>query len=468
MTSNTMAAGVLANLLYAYQREAIECPARFTWNVWSRQVGKSHGFSLKRVLRGLARSRNQIFLSAGKTQSRELMMKAETHLRALQVAASGIIETKVIFDDIEFTQMEIRVPAIGAGSKPFRIIGLPANPRTARGFTGDLFLDEFAMHQHDRDIWRAAFPIVSREGGELDVCSTPCGRQNMFYELGNNEIFHRTKVTIFDAVAKGCPHDPEVLRKGVTHEDDWRQEYLCEFLDEVTAFLTYELIQEAEDVELPRELDLAALKDRRGDVVVGVDIGRKRDLTVVWPFEVVDRTLRSLGLIEMVGLPFREQREVIFSVLGNRCVRRACIDASGLGMQLAEECVDRFGGHTVEACTLTAQFKEQAASRMRNKFLDKLIRIPVDTQIRNDLHSVRKSVTAAGNVRLEAPREDGSHADRFWACALACNAAAEDSGPREAIFGGELRSAGARDLPVRGSDDPLDGGETLATVESVF
>ena len=108
-----MNAGALANLLYTYQREAVSCPARFTHNVWSRQTGKSHAFSLRRVLRGLERSRNQIFLSAGKTQSRELMMKAETHLRALQVAVSGIEETKVVFDDIEFTQMEIRVPSIG-------------------------------------------------------------------------------------------------------------------------------------------------------------------------------------------------------------------------------------------------------------------------------------------------------------------------------------------------------------------
>lgn len=34
-----------------------------------------------------------------------------------------------------------------------RIIGLPANPETARGFTGDVLLDEFAMHAFDREIW---------------------------------------------------------------------------------------------------------------------------------------------------------------------------------------------------------------------------------------------------------------------------------------------------------------------------
>ena len=164
----------LDSLLYDYQKRIVAQPARFTWNNWSRQTGKSFAFSLRRILRGLARGRNQIFLSASQTQSRELMMKAEQHLRAMQIAASAIMESDV-FDEVHFKQMEIAVPAVGKGGRPFRIIGLPANPRTARGFTGDLLLDEFAMHQRDTDIYAAAFPTVSRDGGEMDVCSTPWG-----------------------------------------------------------------------------------------------------------------------------------------------------------------------------------------------------------------------------------------------------------------------------------------------------
>ena len=43
-----------------------------------------------------------------------------------------------------------------------RIIGLPADPQTARGFTGDVLLDEFAMHAFDREIWAAMFPTAHR------------------------------------------------------------------------------------------------------------------------------------------------------------------------------------------------------------------------------------------------------------------------------------------------------------------
>jgi hypothetical protein len=40
----------------------------------------------------------------------------------------------------------------------------------------------------------------------------------------------------------------------------------------------------------------------------------------------------------------------------------------------------------------------------------------------DDLHSIQRTITIAGNVRYQAPREDGSHADRWTALALALQA----------------------------------------------
>ena len=432
-----MAARTSAIELLGYQKRAVNRPARFTWNCWSRQTGKSFTFALRRILRGIERKRNQIFLSAGERQSRELMMKAHQHVKAMQMAAR--FNEMSLFEGTTFKQLEIDLPDIG-----IRIIGLPANPNTARGFTGDVLLDEFAMHTHDREIWAAIFATVMRDGGELDVCSTPKGRSNMFYLMANNKAFAHDTLTIHDAIAEGLPVDAEEMRQALGDDDLWRQEFLCEFVDETTAFLTYEKIGECEDPSLPRELDVKALEDHSGEVYVGVDIGRKRDLTVIWAFDKLGHTMISRGLIELSSMPFRQQFEILSSVLNKPCVRRCCIDASGLGMQFAEEAVAAFGGWKVEACTFTPGFKEAASGQLRVKVEDKNLRIPVCEKIRNDLHSVQRSVTAAGNVRLSAPREEGSHADRFWACALAVHAASNDAGPIEAVFGPDLASAGLR------------------------
>ena len=42
-----------------------------------------------------------------------------------------------------------------------RIIAIPANPNTARGYSANLTLDEFAFHEQPDAIWRAIYPSIS-------------------------------------------------------------------------------------------------------------------------------------------------------------------------------------------------------------------------------------------------------------------------------------------------------------------
>jgi phage FluMu gp28-like protein len=49
--------------------------------------------------------------------------------------------------------------------------------------------------------------------------------------------------------------------------------------------------------------------------------------------------------------------------------------------------------------------------------------MPAEADVREDLHSLRKVVTAANNIRLDADRDERGHADRFWALALVNHAA---------------------------------------------
>lgn len=406
--------------LYEYQRAHVESVARFNWMNWSRQTGKSFASTLRRVLRGLRRRRNQIFLSSSERQSRELMMKAKQHVQALDHAFE-FVETDMSLGEIKYRQLEIVIPALD-----MRLIGLPANPDTARGFTGDVLLDEFAMHKDSRAIWGSVFPSVLRGDGELDVCSTPKGKANKFYELAGNEEFHRSTLTIHDAIADGLDVDPEVLYRALGDEDLWQQEFLCQFVDDATAFLTYDMIAGAEDARLNYALDFADLEDTKQRVYVGVDIGRRRDLTVIWLFVQEGLQLRHLGIVEMTKARFADQFDMLCQILEHRSVRKMCIDASGLGMQLAEQTAERYGLHRVEECTFTAQFKAQIAGWLRVRIEGRSMSIPVSVDLRNDLHSVQRMVTSAGNITLQASRENGSHADRFWAGALAVYAA--DSG----------------------------------------
>lgn len=446
--------------LLSYQRAAVESEARFTWHCWARQTGKSFTLSLRRVLRGLARRRNQIILSAGARQSREVMEKVRMHCSALKVWCE--VHGDGYWRGSSVRRLEARLPG------GVRIIALPANPMTARGFTGDVLLDEFAMHADDEAIWSALFPTLLRGAGELDVASTPRGRKNVFHRLRNNDSFERRTVTLADAVGAGLDVDMAAMRAAIDDEIAWRQEFCCEFVDEATAFITHDLIRSCQDVRLETAVDWSRLEARHAEIYVGVDVGRFRDVTVVWLWErvrgagpksrkvetsksrnietsrsrnvemsksqnvvssmarrsaVADVDFVTRGVVVLRAAPFAEQEDVIASVLSHRAVRRCCIDATGLGLQLAERLTQWFGNHRVEGVTFTAALKSELAGSLRVTAERGQLRIPADDAIANDWHALSRIVTPAGNVRYDADRSSGGHADRFWAAALGLHAA---------------------------------------------
>ena len=438
--------------LLPYQQADVEARDRFRWNCWARQTGKSFTKSLRRIVRGLHRRRNQIFLSAGERQARELMQKARTHCQTLKV---GCEYYEGLSLGATFYQLEIRLP------RRVRIIALPANPLTARGYTGDLLLDEFAMHTHDREIWASIFPSLLRGWGELDVASTPKGKSNMFYELRHNDMFAKSLVTLPEAIAQGLQADAEQVRQAMGDEELYRQEFLCDFLDQATAFLSYEQIAGCVEPQLVVHDNAAALATEQRDLFVGVDIGRLRDLTVFWVLcpaakdaghapqpptpgprpldpnissarqrlhDPAARSFTTVAIIELSLRPFREQFDVLCQLLSRRNVRCCCIDGGGIGMQLAEQALERFGPRRVRPIVFTPALKSEIATQLRIAVERGGVRIPPDARIRTDWHSLERTMSESGHFRLSAPRVQGSHADRFWAAALALHAAQQVSG----------------------------------------
>lgn len=152
-------------------------------------------------------------------------------------------------------------------------------------------------------------------------------------------------------------------------------------------------------------------------------------------------TFTTVALIEFSNTPFSEQFERLCELLSLPNLRRCCIDAGGLGMMLAEQAVDRFGPHRVEPLTFSVALKSQLAGALRVAVEARRIRIPVDERIRNDWHSVERTMTESGHFRLAAPRKEGSHADRFWAAALALHAAQDSPGAIESLTASPLRFA---------------------------
>ena len=123
--------------LYPYQERWVKDASRFKIVVKATQIGYSFAAALEAVLDCLAHPTLWIVLSRGERQSLEFMQKVLQHAQALRVLGSKL-ETSSFFESTSVSQHEVKFPN---GS---RIIGLPANPDTARGYTGNMILDEFA------------------------------------------------------------------------------------------------------------------------------------------------------------------------------------------------------------------------------------------------------------------------------------------------------------------------------------
>lgn len=130
-----------ATLLRPYQRRWANDPSRFALAVKAAQIGFSTATAPRHVEKCLRRPRHLVvFLSRSEGQSLELAEKAKSWVGGYQ----GVVAE--YFPGVRFGGSSILQHEIRFANKS-RIIALAANPDTARGYTGDVFLDEFAFHR---------------------------------------------------------------------------------------------------------------------------------------------------------------------------------------------------------------------------------------------------------------------------------------------------------------------------------
>jgi len=414
--------------IYPYQRRWLMNRERFKIGMFARQTGKTFTTTLEIVdssLQAASEGRRErwVILSRGERQAREAMEEGvKRHAQAYQ-AGFKAMDSDWTGSDAVYRALEVELPG---GSK---ITALPANPDTARGFSANVFLDEFAFHADSRKIWSALFPVVSKPGLRLRVVSTPNGKGNKFYDLmtGDDPIWYRQVTDIYQAVADGLPRDIETLRRALNDNDAWAQEYELQWLDEAHAWLPYELISACEHDDAGRPELYSG-----GPCFVGVDIAARNDLFVIWVFEQVGDVLWTREIIAERNVPFAQQDFLLDDVFKRYRVARCCMDQTGMGEKPVEDAQKRHGPWTVEGVLFTGPNRLTLATHGREVFEDRRIRIPLgDQALRSDLHKLKKVQSPTGAPRFLADQDAEGHADRTWACFLAVNAAVGPTGPIE-------------------------------------
>jgi phage FluMu gp28-like protein len=222
--------------------------------------------------------------------------------------------------------------------------------------------------------------------------------------------------------------------------EDFQQEYEALYVDETTAWITWEEIKANQsesticDITSERgKIDkaLSAIEHLRGRMqrgeveqvmAGGVDIGRTRNTSEF--FLVGEATTDQLPLRLMITLDnctFNDQYKVLQELCGLN-VSKLFIDKNGIGANLAENLEKEFPARA-EGAQFTMESKKMWATTLKMLFQQRRVPIPIDRDLGYQVHSIKRLVTPSKNLIFDTERNEKHHADKFWALALAVAAA---------------------------------------------
>lgn len=429
-------------------QEAFFLPYQSKWlkddslvKIWekSRRIGATYAQSYEDVRDCVDGKVKKVwFSSADESAGKEYIDECGKWASVFNVAA--VLENEIIIDERNGVKSLMLQFDDGA-----QIHALTSNPKRFRSKGGKIVLDEFAFHEDPKALWKAAKPAATW-GFPIRILSTHNGTASQFNQFverineGKLRWSHH-KTDIYTAVEQGLLDKIRGRKTSAEERDKWiseqredcfdeeafLEEYCCIPVDGRSAFITYEMLSAVSDAHILWNGEPPARV--LGDLYLGMDIGRRKDLSVIWVIEKIGpmRFTRMVKVMDRAA--FRYQREVLYSLMEHPNMRRAAIDNTGIGMQLAEEAKDTFGQYRVEEVTFTGPMKEQMAYGLRTNIESKELIIPDDKVIREDFHSIKRIPGAGRNVRFAVEGDTDGHADRFWAAALAELAAKSYSGP---------------------------------------
>jgi phage FluMu gp28-like protein len=438
---------------YAYQKHMAavmrDQHVRDAMFEWFRQAGKSLGGSIginDDVLTAEAQGQRRMWVLISRTlaQARELSLKVRHLARAIAAAKKVLLPVRYneryVLDPEEHA-FELEYPGHS------RVLCVSSNPDAAAGYTSNIWWDEVGLTAKAKQLFGAAFGVTTRSGLRFLMTSTPRpGFWNRRWDeaLKSAGVIHTDHLTIHGGIAQGCPLHAEEIRLRLRDDLKWREDYLCEHIDDDVCWLPWELIVGATDArchtypELSRQRtagEISSLVAARtppepeSDIsatFAGWDVARWQNLSVLYVLQRTGGLLLTQAIVVMQRMPFEQQLALVGATLaGFPRFARLCVDATGMGEMVAEQAQRKFG--RVEAVKITGPLKEVLAGDLRRLLEDRTLRLPDDDALRSDLHSVHRTMTAAGNPRFEGEAE-GSHADRFWAASLAVHAAITPGG----------------------------------------
>ena len=205
---------VLNVTLDQWQKDVLTSPSKRKALNCSRQSGKSTVAAIKALHRAIHYPKSlTLLLSPSQRQSSELFRKITDY-----------------YDDIPGRQRlaEDNVLSLTMHNGS-RIVSLPSNERTIRGYSNVGLLIEDESAAVPDDLINTCMPMLAVSNGEYIQLSTPRGKKGHFWEAWNSQDWEHTSVTV-EQIGRISKEFLEIEKRN-RGSRIFAQEYLCQFLD---------------------------------------------------------------------------------------------------------------------------------------------------------------------------------------------------------------------------------------------
>lgn len=447
------ASGVENAVWEKFQIDELNNDSMFGLERKCRQVGWSFTIAARGVADAILDGRSSVYNSINQKESQDKIRYA-----------------KAIYENLHTPFPKPRIVTDNRSELEFENGARLVSTASARGIpNANFFLDEAAWKKNAREIYVASVPIISK-GGCFRMGSSTNGAGGLFWEIDTESFkpypdFVR-RMTVWWEIEAFCVDIAAAVKEapGMATEErverfasnrlktifansvleDFQQEYEAAYVDETTAWITWDEIKanQAENLDCVISSDkgkidaaLAAIekvarKVQSGEIEsvlsVGVDIGRTRNTTEI--LAVGESTTDQFPLRLMITLDnctFDDQLTVLKRVL-NLSVSKLLIDKNGIGANLAESLETAFPS-LAEGAQFTLETKKLWATSTKMHFQQRRVPIPLDRDLAYQIHSIKRIVTPSKNLVFDTERNEKHHADKFWALALAISAASAPS-----------------------------------------
>ena len=398
----------------------------------SRQIGATFYFSREALLHALKTGHNQIFLSASKTQAYVFREYIIQFARRVDVDLTG--------------------DPIVIGNNGAKLIFLGTNSNTAQSHNGDLYVDEIFWIPNFQKLRKVSSGMASQSHLRSTYFSTPSTLAHGAYPFWSGELFNRGRasaservdidishdalaagvacpdgqwrqiVTIEDALAGGCTLFNLEQLKRENSVDDFRNLFMCEFVDDKASVFPFEDLQRCMVDSLEEWEDFAPFADNpfgSRPVWVGYDPSHSGDsagCVVLAPPVVAGGKFRILERHQWKGMDFATQAESIRQLTEKYNVEYIGIDATGLGIGVFQ--LVRSFYPAARDIRYTPEMKTAMVLKAKDVIRRGCLEYDVSaTDITTSFMAIRKTMTSSGrSATYETSRtEEASHADVAWA-----------------------------------------------------